>query len=126
VPPDVDRYEQSLRDVEFLADRAETYVGTLPELPRDVDEDTYSRWQSQAAEMAGDVEKVRAAFPLSRDDVDPGWRHALFNLENALRAVSRICGPGTTLPSRGEGQLRVGRARSAIRKARESIAAAPR
>lgn len=130
VPPDVDRYGMSLEQIRHLANRAQTYVERLPSYPDDVDGDAYDGWQSQKREIAADVERVRESFPLKRPEVDPAWQKALRDLDEALRAVGRICGPDVRTPSlvptRSQGVLRVQRAQAAIRKAQDSIDAAPR
>jgi hypothetical protein len=130
VPPDVDRYEQSLDQMRALIDRVQTYVEQLPENRDDLDGDTYDRWQADRKTTAADVQRVREGFPLKRTDVDQSWRKALNDLEKALDTASRIVAPDpyspTLVPNRSSGLFRVRLAQGALQKARESVAAALR
>lgn len=132
IPEDVDRYDRSLEGIRFLAERAQTYLEMLPEAGEDVDGDTYERWQSQKQEMAAAVERVNEGFPLIRPphEIDPAWGAARSALDNALRAVSRMCGPDpyspSLVPNRNQAEFRAGSARSAIQRAQEAIDRAPR
>jgi hypothetical protein len=130
VPPDADLYAMSLEQIRHLASRARTYVEQLPFDPDEVDGEVYDLWQSQKREIAADVQRVRETLPQKRPEMDQGWQKALRHLDEALGEVARICGPDirspSLVPSRAEGLNRAYRAQAAIRKAQDSIDAAPR
>ena len=130
VPPDVELYGMSLEQIRHLANRAQTYVEQLPFDPDDLDTEAYDTFQSQKREIAADAEKLREALPQKNAQMDPSWQKALRHLDEALSAVSKICGPDLTSPSlvpgRSEGVRRAHAAQFAIHTAQQSIEAASR
>lgn len=130
VPPDVAAYDQSLESIRAEFNWVRVVTDHLPSNMEDVDQKAYEGWQRDRDRLKGDVDRIRQDFPLKRDDVDPAWKRALYDLDHALQNVGQILNADahtpTLMPHPSTAWQRLRVAQVGINRAADSIASAPR
>jgi hypothetical protein len=129
VPPDVAAYDRSLETIRAEFAWARVVADHLPYNVEDVG-DAYDGWRRDRDRLKEDVDRIRSELPLKRDDVDPAWKSALYQLDRALTNVGQILNPDartpTLMPHPSTAWQRAQVAQAGIERAAETIASAPR
>lgn len=130
IPADAGLYQAAIDRLRLVQARAEAELGVLPEDPDEMDSADYQRWRQARPEVLKDIERLRAEFPVPFTGMEPGWRRAHDDLEQATRAVAGLLRPTThtssLVPYGQEARARVSQVRAAVDQAQASLDAAPR
>jgi hypothetical protein len=130
IPADTHLYQASIDRLRLVQARAEAELQVLAEDPAEMDFSDHQRWRQARPEVLKDIERLRSEYPVPFSGMEPGWRRAHDDLEEATREVAGLLRPtvytSSLVPYGAEARARISRARAAVDQAQASLDAAPR
>jgi hypothetical protein len=110
IPPDHHLYQPIIDELRLAISRVEMAARTASaEEDAGVDDVGFDRRQTMRSELKADLDRIRQAYPVTFDGMEPHWRKAHRDLGEAMKLVE---------------YMRISRARAAVEEAQQSLNAA--